>query len=499
VDESVEDYLMEGVSTYNEMMARLEALVRTFVVGRFECAEDLWRTQTDLLSIQVDLAGEIRELRRLREAACQEELAIVGGRKSGWQVAVRRSQAQQREFKRQLSLLTHVLDKARSFGDAFAWTLLGGNERIIAPLRENARTGWVPDEHARLGVLVIAQEMTRNGAGFPIFHDVTNILRVGDITFVGKGQDPVTVEVKTHYKGEFESNDSRSYSVQVWGKEDQVRPFVTPAAPPPASHEATEGQASLERAIAHPRLRRQLERMQIAQQLQVAKEGEILNTGDTPTLFVGWARDEHLHHWDLVRELAAQAKRAGSASATADEAIFYAAVYTDSPLHLSSNEDLDEGWLADVSAELGKSRIWYSPPHTHKNALWFSVSRSYDEDFTALHHLPFLCYPLDEEQLVDMLWGRLWFFVGVNIGKVVERLQSRGFRADYPESLSGAQRGFLRITRNVTLPNGDHGRIELQNTQLYATRMLYESLSLEGFAQLLESVARSAEQAIGNK
>jgi hypothetical protein len=489
---------MESFSVYDELMSRLEALVRELVGGQFQALEDLWRIQSDLLTILVDVADETAELHRLADDACRQEQAVVSVKQHGWQVEAQNWQEQRRILQQRIELLAHVRGKARSTGDALAWLLFRGNERLLRPLSENSRVGSIPDEHARMGVLAIAQEMARNGAGFPILHDITNILRVGDVTFIRKDQNPVTVEVKTRFTGESESDDLRRYSVQVWGNEDQVRPFVTPHESPPTNEQAAEGRASLKRAAANPRLRRQLDRMRVAHLFQEARVGEVLNVGDIPTLLVEWSMDEASHNWGTARRLATRAKIDGFASAAADGAIFYAAVYSDTPIHLHSKDKLPADWLHDVVSDLGEAEIFYPPPHTDRNTLWFGLSLSYDQDSTTLHHSPFLLFPLEEQHIVDMFWGRLCFFVGLNVGKIVEDLEHRGFRVEYPKNMADFGRDFLRISKNVTLPNGNKGEMELRNTVQFGSKLLYEFLSLGGFGRLIESVARSSEEAIRN-
>jgi hypothetical protein len=90
-----------------------------------------------------------------------------------------------------------------------------------------------------------------------------------------------------------------------------------------------------------------------------------------------------------------------------------------------------------------------------------------------------------------MLWGRLWFFVGLNIGKVVEQLNRRGFDTELPEPRNKHLPGFLKISRRVTMTDGRVSRIELPDTEQYASRMLYEFLSVNGFVDMVESATNA--------
>src|SRR5262249_22805968 len=83
------------------------------------------------------------------------------------------------------------------FGDALAWILIGGDRRYIHPLVEGQRTGAVATGINLKALIAIAEAMWDSNVGVPIIHDMTNILRVGDITFVSLDNKPITVEVKT--------------------------------------------------------------------------------------------------------------------------------------------------------------------------------------------------------------------------------------------------------------------------------------------------------------
>lgn len=486
---------MEHFGTYVELMSRLEALVRRVVSGRFHVAGDLWQIQLDLLTLLGDAAEETGKLHRLHENACLKEQTVISAKQHAWRTAAQEWQEQKRILQRRIQSLTEVRERTRSAGDALAWLLFEGDERLLRPLSENSRAGSVPDEHARIGLLVIAQELAGKGAGFPILHDITNILRVGDITFLKPGQEPITVEVKSHSSIDPDDSDARRYSVQVWGNEDQMRPFVAPRAAQTPERPATE---PTKRIAKNDRLLRQLKRMGLAHQLQNANSDQLFNHGDVPTLLTSWSRDETMHHWTIARQLASRAKANGSASSTADGAVFYAALYSETPIHLCSKDELPADWFQATTRELGKCDIFYSPPNTDRNALWFGTSLSYDHDLVALNHLPFLLYPLDQEHIEDMLWGRLWFFVCLNVGKIVEYLEQLGLHARYPENRSHVRHEFLRISTNVTLPSGENSVVELRNTAMFGGKLLYEFLSLEGFGKLIESIARSSEEAIRN-
>ncbi|MGI8483346.1 MAG: hypothetical protein ACR2OU_03680 [Thermomicrobiales bacterium] len=147
---------------------------------------------------------------------------------------------------------------------------------------------------------------------------------------------------------------------------------------------------------------------------------------------------------------------------------------------------------------MATSGIFYEAPRTDENVLLFSVSLAYDDDTTALHHVPFLAYSLDEESLVDMLWGRLFFFVAVNLGKVIEQLRNQGFDIIFDGTSPDDPLSILRVSTPAALRDGSQGRIELQNITLLATKMHYDFVSLDGFINLVQAALDSLLRATQN-
>ncbi len=101
-----------------------------------------------------------------------------------------------------VAVLVHAFRLSRCLGDALAWYLLGFNERAIVTLSLNDRSRSLPDEPAVLGMLSLAQGLASDGLGVPVLHDITNCLRIGDISLYRPGREIVTVEVKTRASAE---------------------------------------------------------------------------------------------------------------------------------------------------------------------------------------------------------------------------------------------------------------------------------------------------------
>lgn len=272
---------------YNESMNKLERLLRALSNVDVGTSPNLWEIQTQLLDVQVALADKIKATSTKREGVLHETRQIVKVREHGWRGQVQALQEVQRIVENEGSQLRHALAKSRSLGDAIAWKLLGGNTQVISSLSRNSKVGSVPDPDACVGVQIMAQHLARQGARFPILHDITNILRVGDITFISADRSPMTVEIKTHYVDSTDQANTHRYSVQVWGDEDQMRPLVEPGSPPP-TEEILDGQDRLRRMLFNRRLRRQLHRMAIAQKSQRAGPDEVVRIDNENMLTVAW-------------------------------------------------------------------------------------------------------------------------------------------------------------------------------------------------------------------
>jgi hypothetical protein len=94
----------------------------------------------------------------------------------------------------------------RSRGCFCRWTASASRHspRTPAPISEQG--------HGAEGTLAIATGLSQRGWGFPLIHDITDVLRIGDITFIRPRQTPefVTVEVKTRLLNEFPPDETGS-------------------------------------------------------------------------------------------------------------------------------------------------------------------------------------------------------------------------------------------------------------------------------------------------
>ena len=225
------------------------------------------------------------------------------------------------------------------FGDAFAWIFLKGDVRRIAALAINKRNPPIPEGLSLQAMLGVAESLANAGAGFPLIHDATRCLRVGDLTFCNLLEDddePLTVEVKSKMasiKENIATLDVAIYAPAVQPKFTRVLEKLSKV--PVQVEEGVkprETEATLERTLLGrgPRLERQVERMARSRELQGASHLEtIYQAGSNVLAALTLKIKDSYFHGDIVRDLAIEAKRVGYATRAVDDAFFYTVTYNE--------------------------------------------------------------------------------------------------------------------------------------------------------------------------
>lgn len=250
-------------------LGRLEKLTSALLGCRLTSPEALWQFQLDLLRLQRDIQSAIND----------------------YKGQVKRKHAP-------IEILTELRAYrwyARRLGDAFAWVVLGGDKQILEPLSRNSRVAVAAREsHGSRGMIAMAGYLAGQGWGFPVIHDITDVLRIGDITFVRVNGDSEreyrTVEVKTRaeLKRRLESENRAEYLYHM-----QVLSAAPPGNKPIDSSYHVEFKTSIP-SPARPvgrRIERQAKRMSTALLHQTAKLDELIKEdGEAPALWTGLKR-----------------------------------------------------------------------------------------------------------------------------------------------------------------------------------------------------------------
>lgn len=291
----------------------------------FEGPEDLWSFQLRLLALQQDVQAEISRLRGSRSYDLRD-----------------------------LEELRSALWEARRLGDAFAWLTFGLKKQLIVPLGANEPVPVPPDDDALLGFKTAVRGLASPELGFPVLHDITDCLRIGDITYVNPDGDPVTLEVKTRIEAaepQAGGLTRKSFSVSFLGHgrnvtlptrirtEDGMDSALQHGLPPSAFRVR--------------RAQRQVERMATAWDRQFAPEG--LRGTDDPVLVMN-VRAGSTDGTDELRRIVRLARRHGFAFAKVNHSEVVYAFYSESGVKESDLE------AVDLSQVLIDSEILYLEP-----------------------------------------------------------------------------------------------------------------------------------------
>jgi hypothetical protein len=421
--------------TPDQLNRRLERLARSFLRARAGFSPVfLWTGQAQLLDLQ-------REIQR-----------AIGSAKA---------QRQTNDSVQLLRALRSTRWNARRLGDSFAWTLLPESQ-WRAPLGANQRVPVAEDRDGNLGTLAIATELAKQGWGVPLLHDITDCLRIGDITFVFQQDDggfgAHTVEVKTRSVGIQEHDDGTS------SRQFQVT-LVSPEAFGPQARTDPSGAwipRANERERANPtpggpRLERQLKRMANAFQRQRAEDRTFVDVAGQPTLHMA-VNTQAGHHWKALRRVIRQARSSGYGCESVDDAALYLAFYD------------PQGTLADglgaVVDDLKSSGILTQDPTRDALALFGIPSR---EASDPADYMPFFLYPIPKVAIADLLHGRMTIVVAYNFGRVFKALEAAGFEVEYAGGGPS-----LRFRSRLVDGDGVAYVAELGGLDRHITELVYE-------------------------
>ena len=155
----------------------------------------------------------------------------------------------------------------------------------------------------------------------------------------------------------------------------------------------------------------------------------MLKNFDPPCIIARTPSTRESHHWDIANEAAKGAKANGYASQVVDGAFLYVAIYSDSPLSYPWSQDIDIPSLEKIPTDLVNSSIFFTDPT--KNALWFGSTWSHITNEAPSHVYPLFLHPFPIDLLLDMVRGRLFLVIFVNLGKVTEAIQRAGYEQDF--------------------------------------------------------------------
>jgi hypothetical protein len=390
----------------------------------------MWQFERALLATQQDIQAAIadakRELRRTRATETLERL-----RWARWQ--------------------------ARLLGDAFAWIVLGLEDQTIVPLGENSR-GSVPPRNSAgmLGVLAISEALANHGLGFPVLHDITDCLRIGDVTFVkpkgNRERDITTIEVKTRQTGQKRDPKTRkqiaSLSITVHGV-SSAEHFADVHARIPVAPSEEDSSPVLR---ADRRLEQQAARMARALSKQTFPDNQPGDLDGEPFLSLQLPIDSPTH-WDALSYVTRIARRNGAAARAIDESFVLIAMYDPHDIVSAMQAtDFDKVFAPEIRRVL--------PPDDKRDqhdAIVINPLLPPAESPHAYRSMPYFLSSIPKTTIFDLMHRRMAVVVLVNPGPIVRRLEAEGF-----EVISEPRRGMMPLFRVTCVVGDANDRYHLQ-------------------------------------
>lgn len=441
-------------------LRRIEKLARQLISVQFDGPQGFWQFELNLLALQ-------REI--------QEEISRG------------KSQRQDAEARTRLSDLRYARWHARRLGDTFAWLLLGVEKKAIAPLSNNQRVPIPNDDPGSRGVIAIAEHLSADGWGFPVLHDITDTLRIGDITFVlSETGDHLlrTVEVKTSVHKAADSEDRKNNTETLNVSVHHLLPdsASTPMPEPIRVHSSV---GSRDRP-GRERVQRQLGRMSTALAHQTAVDGQVFDVDAKPWVSTS-IKSNSGDHWKTLRRVIRRARASGYASEAVENSLLYAAFY--------DSKGVTEELLKNASLpnDLLSSGILI-PDRPEENAV-VVYGVPIREQSIAATFLPFYLYSIPKKAVFDLLYGRLSIVVIANPGRIREALEAAGFEVSKGTKMNNLAADSLVVSISAVDEHGDSYNFELHNLLYHMQEVIHEFRSVEHLVDVARAMRDTARDA----
>ena len=428
-------------------LRRLERLARQLTSGRWDSGQGLWDWQLALLNLQRDIQDGITVLKCVRRTADQHAL---------------------------LDWFKDMRWHARRLGDAFAWVILGLETRVLHSLAENDRVPVSVDDHSSRAMTAIAVHLCGDGRGFPVLHDITDCLRIGDITFVDVTAEPRTVrtvEIKNRVIDERSTSDGKSeYTYQVQVIFHAARSELSPSLVTPTTDEVsvTVKQKPANLLPRSNRIDRQMARMSGAVVKQNAIPGEIAEITGQGLFMAAEITAETSSHWKALRRIIRKARADGYASEIIDHALMYVAFYCDAGLTEDSIKD------PRIVEDVTRSGIFDRTPDRFPNSLVICGVPPDKNRGGLRYFLPHFLYTIPFRAISDLLHHRLVILVLVNPGQLVDALEAAGLEVRNDSGIPDLQQGSIVAPHHFQDAEGGTWQIELRNLSWHISELIYE-------------------------
>ncbi|WP_370946608.1 hypothetical protein AB5J62_03355 [Amycolatopsis sp. cg5] len=379
----------------------------------------------------------------------------------------------------ELHNLRDIRWQARRFGDAIAWILLGNNPQLIYPLASNDPVAIGGDDHGDRGVLAISSELSNHGWGFPLLHDITDCLRIGDITFVSPGKNHRTVEVKTHLIDEELLDDGHRevrYEVNVLFIRDDMDEV-------PLIGEGDPGLSNTKSAMPRmhlntPRIERQFERMASALQRQKMQHNSLSEIDNMPTISLTVPMSKS-GHWRTLRRVMRNARKNGYFTEVAEDTFLYVGIYCAGGV---TEEAIKDSRVVD---DLRNSGI-LTGDATKDSIGVYSVPTKASRGPQL--YLPYFIYSISQWAVLDLLRRRLVVIVIMNRARIYEALERAGYKVD-----PALREGFQSLSVSVPATEKEGYFLEFKNLEMHVLEMIYEFRTLDSLVSVIDAMKEASK------
>lgn len=392
-----------------------------------------------------------------------------------------------------LEALRRLLWYARCLGDALAWQVFVFERKPISALMRGERPPVQQETHSAKSVFAMARHLLSEQFGVPIVHDITNWLRIGDITFLRFDDEPFswrfqTVELKSSLD-ESRITDAgmveAKVTVDVYSNESlALSANVDEQAPPildalnPLDERSKRAPRKQDR-----RLERQFRRLDQMVARRDIRENTMTTIDGIPNVVFRLPHAE-THHWSDFRRAIRCARRDGFAFFSIDQFIGYGVFYCKEGVteeHIAKfREPFVEGAMNEVLGtcagdENGFVLVRQIPMLEKYDVEGFPITR-------------FFSYDIPKIAVADLLRNRLLMTVTVNFGRLDAALVDQGFTIDQKDKA-------YRYSVDVSWQSGESFRLDIPSSYVSreVERALYEFSGLDDVIQKVVAVKRLPE------
>jgi hypothetical protein len=400
------------------------------------------------------LASGVSDRRFLRDSATdflsyQESIGKVQRDIQAAIAEYKRRLRQDKALRPHLQRLRELRWHSRRLGDAVAWSILLYNRQVLISLSQNEMVP-VPgkEDHGMLAAFSMARALASREWGLPIVHDITSVLRIGDITFMKPNRNPKKAVYKTfelkaskaHEEPNLDGTSTVTFNVQVISNEpipdrpNHIPPPDPAAGPPPARKPDR-------------RLDAQLKRMSRMVDHRDAAVNDITRIAGDPSIQL-LLDEEAEPQWAELRRAIRKARRDGYAYFSIDGFVGYGLFYDRSGVDLKAVD------LPSLAEDI-KSTLTLAS--TKQNSITVSSVPDEERDFFSNMVLPVFLWEVPRIAINDILRGRLVISAIFNSARVEELLEAEGFTVRHDDK---DLRNFVYAIP-VDWPTGERGEMEV--------------------------------------